>query len=174
MARFRPDIASEQWVKLRICLAATMLASGLSLHAAFADTQTITFDSLSDEVTGELDGQYPTGLIEWGSGTWYLSGPWQALQNKSISFNGEGITSATFTFVSQPRQLVSIQAYNGDQNPGTVTLSCSGQSGQSDQQVQLNSEEIRTINTGWTAPCSSVTITTSNGWQTNFENLVIQ
>jgi len=28
--------------------------------------------------------------------------------------------------------------------------------------------------TGWTAPCSKLTITSSNGWYTNFKNLVLQ
>jgi hypothetical protein len=30
-----------------------------------------------------------------------------------------------------------------------------------------------TISTGWTGTCTSVTIASTNGWDTNFDNLVI-
>jgi hypothetical protein len=150
----------------------SLLIGALGFSSAFADNaQTVTFDIPYDHTVGEaLEGQFPAGVIDWGTATWYLAPPWQRLENNSISFNGEGISSGSFTFLS-PRQLVRIDAYNGYDQPATVTLSCSGQP---DKQVQLNADEVRTIDTGWSAPCSRVSIVTSNGWGTNFENLVIQ
>jgi hypothetical protein len=172
MARSTAEFAGRRWLAIRALVGIWLLFGALSLHTAFADnTQTITFDNAVDETVGEpLEGQFPHGLIDWGTGTWYLSPPWQRLDNNSISFNGDGISSGSFTFLS-PHQLVRIDAYNGYDQPATVTLSCSGQP---DKQVQLNADEVRTIDTGWSAPCSQVSIVTSNGWGTNFENLVIQ
>src|SRR5207249_2540030 len=71
--------------------------AGATLVVTTAAT-TITFDDLSpaDRV---LSGQYPTGVINWGSGTnWYLSGPWGLFTTQSISFNGGSLTSASFSF----------------------------------------------------------------------------
>jgi hypothetical protein len=136
------------------------------------NSQTITFDAaVQDRSTGEaLDDQYPSGVIDWGSGVWYLSGPWQELSTNSISFNGDGISSGTFHFMS-PHQLVSLEGYNGFDQPGTVTLSCAGHP---DVQVTLAANEISAIQTGWSGNCNDVTVSTSNGWYTNFDKLVIQ
>jgi hypothetical protein len=34
--------------------------------------------------------------------------------------------------------------------------------------------QLVTLHTGWTASCSEVTVTASNGWDTSFDNLVLQ
>ncbi len=131
--------------------------------------QTITFDDLSPQ-NRTLSGQYPTGIIDWGTNAWYLSGAYGAFDTNSIGFNGAGPTSASFTFVN-PRRLIQIDAYNGsNQAASTVTLSCAGQ-----PTVSINVPALRfvTIATGWTGTCSTVTVGSSNGWETNFDNLVI-
>jgi hypothetical protein len=115
-----------------------------------------------------LNGQYPTGVINWGSSSWYHSGPWGALTSKSISFEDAGVTSRSFAFVA-PRRLVSIKAYNGGGGSTTVTLRCSGQA---DKVQAISSGQLVTINTGWTGTCTSVTIISTNGWDTNFDDVV--
>src|SRR5439155_1188494 len=68
----------------------------LTVTAASSPT-TITFDDISP-ANRTLSGQYPTGVINWGSGTsWYLSGPWGLFTTQSLSF-GSSQTSASFTF----------------------------------------------------------------------------
>ena len=54
-------------------------------------TDTITFDDTvgQDRV---LNGQYPNGVIDWGTNAWYLSAPWRQFTTKSIGFNGPGPT----------------------------------------------------------------------------------
>ena len=116
-----------------------------------------------------LTGQYPNGTIDWGGGAWYLSGPYDKFTGKSISFNGDGPTSATFNFVA-PKQLVQLDADNGGNGGTSVTLTCDGQNAQS---VDIAAHQTATIKTGWTQPCSSVAVTSTNGWYTNFTNLVI-
>jgi hypothetical protein len=131
--------------------------------------QTVTFDDLAGQ-NQALNGQYPSGVIDWGTGAWYHSGPWGGFTTKSVSFTNSGRTSAPFTFVS-PRRLVSVQAYNGGSAATTVTLSCVGQP---TKQVSVPVGQVVTIPTDWTGPCSPVTIAAANGWSTNFDNLVIE
>jgi hypothetical protein len=131
-------------------------------------SQTITFDDLSNP-NRVLNGQYPTGLIDWGSNTWWLAGPWSQFTTNSISFNGVGQTSAPVTFLS-PRRLVRLQAYNGGTVSTTITLACAGQP---TVITPVGVGQLVSIATNWTATCSSVTIGSSNGWDTNFDNLSI-
>ena len=130
---------------------------------------TVTFDDISP-ANRVLTGQYPTGIINWGTGTsWYLSGPWGLFTTQSLSFNGGSQTSGSFTFVSNSG-LASLQAYNGGSGSATVTISCTGQTTVT---ATVAAGTVATINTGWTTPCATVTLATSNGWNTNFDNLSV-
>jgi hypothetical protein len=128
---------------------------------------TLTFDDRPGQDL-PLSGQYPTGVVDWGSDAWYLSGPFGTFSTKSVSFNGSGLTSAKLT-VPTPRRLVKLDAFNGGTDPSTVRLSCAGSP---DKQLLLAAGELATIETNWTATCATVTIASSNGWDTNFDNLV--
>jgi O-glycosyl hydrolase len=130
-------------------------------------TTTIDFDGYSD-VYRDLDGQLPSGVIDWGNTDWYLAGPYAQFTQNSISFR-EGPTSGTFKFVS-PRRLLQLDGDNGGQADSTVTLSCDGGP---PVQTLVPSNSIVTISTGWTSACTTVTIGSTNGWETNFANLVI-
>src|SRR5215510_9343228 len=151
-----------------------MLAIGLALawlilpRAVGAASQTITFDDLANP-NRVLNGQYPSGVIDWGTNAWYLSGPWQQFTTNSIGFDGAGPTSEPFTFVT-PRRLLAIDAYNGGSVTSTITLSCSGQPTRTSS---LPARTLITISTAWTGTCTSVTFGSTNGWNTNFDNMVI-
>ncbi|HEY3057907.1 MAG TPA: malectin domain-containing carbohydrate-binding protein [Chloroflexota bacterium] len=135
---------------------------------AGSGTQTVTFDELGNP-NRTLNGQYPSALIDWGSNAWYLSGPWGSFRTNSIGFSGAGPTSASFTFLS-PRRLVQIDAYNGGNTTSTVSLACVGQA---TRQVTLAARQTITITSGWAAACARVTLSSSNGWNTNFDSLVL-
>ena len=92
--------------------------------SAGSTQQTITFDDLPNP-NRPLNGQYPSGTIDWGRGAWYLSGPFGQFTTQSIGFNGAGPTSAALSFVS-PKQLVQVDAFNGGSAASTVTLGCPG------------------------------------------------
>jgi hypothetical protein len=126
----------------------------------------VTFDDRPGQ-NQSLNGQYPSGLISWGTGRWFHSGPWGGFTTKSISFFGPQYTSGSFTFLV-PRRLVAFDAYNGGPTSALVTVSCPGQT-TSNRNVAAGA--IVRVYTDWTAPCTSVTITTSNSWDTNFDNL---
>jgi plastocyanin len=144
-----------------------VIAYPLALQAQVATT-TITFDDTVGE-NRVLSGQYPAGVIDWGTNAWYLSAPWQQFTTKSISFNGSGRTSESFTFVV-PRTLLQIEAYNGGTVASNVSLACTGQPTRT---VTVPANSRMTIQTGWSGVCASVQITSSNGWNTNLDNMVI-
>lgn len=144
-------------------------SADFSFTTAASNPQTIAFDDLAGQ-NQPMPSSYPSGVIDWASGQWYLSAPWLQFTTKSISFNGGSQTSGTFSFVT-PKKLSSIQALNGA-GATTVTLSCSGNP---NKVVSLPSGgPITTITTGWTNPCTTVTITNTNGWDTNFDNFIIE
>jgi hypothetical protein len=117
-----------------------------------------------------LLGQYPAGVIDWGNGDWYLSLPWKRLITNSVSFNGPGLIRATFTLPT-PRRLVQLDAYNGGGQTTTITVACAGQA---DKQTALGADERITISTDFVGPCTSVTVGSTNGWDTNFDNFVLE
>ena len=133
-----------------------------------SDQQTVTFDDLSGQ-NQPLSGQYPGGLIDWGTNAWYHSGPWGAFATNSVGFNGAGPTSASFAFIT-PRRLVSARAYNGGGGTSTVSISCPGQPTAT---AAVAAGQVATIGTGWTGACSPVTISSTNGWDTNFDDFVV-
>jgi hypothetical protein len=132
-------------------------------------SQTITFNDLTVSGWRNLNGQYPTGVINWGNNLFTIASPWGAFTTNSLSLTPSRKSSA-FTFVSA-KKLVSLEAYNGGGGASTITLSCTGNSTKS-QSVPANTKV--TITTGWTNTCTSVTIGSSNGWDTNYDNLIIQ
>jgi hypothetical protein len=128
----------------------------------------VTFDDLQNPGR-PLNGQYPTGVIDWGTGRWWLSGPYGGFSTNSVSL-AAGATSATFTLIG-PRQLIQLEATNGDTLPSVISLNCPGQL---TTQAVLVGGQTTTIQTGWTTRCPTVTISSTNGWETNFKNLVVQ
>jgi hypothetical protein len=108
-------------------------------------------------------------VANWGTNLWFLSGPYGLFTTNSVGFNGAGPTSAPITFVT-PKRLVSVEAYNGGPGSSTVTAACTGQTTAS---VVLAVGQRATLVTNWGAACSSVTLGSTNGWDTNFDNLVI-
>jgi len=146
-------------------------------QATLTPTATATPTSVSvsfDDRTGAgsaLDGQYPLGVIDWSTGQWWHAKPFGAFTTNSVSFTSAR-SEATFTFVGSPRRLVSLQMYNGAElASATVTVSCAGQPL---KMVTLAAKQLTTLNTGWTGTCSSVTLASTTGWRTNFDNLVLR
>lgn len=149
------------------------LASPYSWSFTTAASQTmVTFDDLGNNHSAFGCCQYLNGIyagIDWGTNVWLISDPWGALTTRNVS--GPAVTgSSTFSFTFSPaRTLLSIQAYNGGSSPSTVSLACTGLPTVS-QTVPTGT--LATVSTGWTSICATVTVTSANGWNTNFDNLV--
>jgi hypothetical protein len=130
-------------------------------------TQAINFDDVSGN--RPLSGQYPSNLIDWGTGAWWLSGPYGRFTTNSVSFDGTTPRSATFRFTS-PRRPVQIDAFNGGSAYSTVTLACNGTLV---NQMSLGPNQLTTLPSGIVGTCSTVTLGSTNGWDVNFDNLLI-
>jgi hypothetical protein len=63
--------------------------------------------------------------------------------------------------------LLSVDAYNGGVAT-TVTFACVGNPTRTQD---LYAGQLLTIATEWAMPCTTVTVGSSNGWDTNFDNL---
>lgn len=147
----------------------TPTSTSSSSRKSFRSTM-VTFDDLSG-TQRPLNGAYPGGLVDWGTGDWYLSGPYGQLTTNSVSFNGSGPTSASFTLLNGTETLWQLDADNGGSTPSEVTVSCAGHR---TIRATLAAGQVSTIVVGWWHPCTTVTITSSNGWYTNFDNLKIK
>jgi len=138
------------------------------ISAPITPTMTITFNDLLKK-NRPLDGQYPQGVIDWGTNKWYLSGPWGKFKTNSTS-TLKDVKIASFRFIT-PQKLISFQAYNGGWKNSLITVSCNGNPSVA---VIVKRNKVTKINTNWQQSCDRVTITSSNNWWTNFDNLVIQ
>jgi hypothetical protein len=67
----------------------------------------VTFDDIS--ANQSLNGQYPSGQIDWGTNQWSVADPWGAFTTHSISYPSSGPTSGSFSFTAL-RRLVSVDA----------------------------------------------------------------
>jgi hypothetical protein len=131
-------------------------------------TLTVNFDDLAGN--RNLTGWYPASLINWGTAArLYVWGPVGLFTTKNIRFRS-GYKNSTVTLAS-PYWLASVQAYNRSSNSTTVTISCSGQP---TAQVMVTGKQLVTINTNWSVPCSTVTVASTNGSLTSFDNFVVR
>jgi hypothetical protein len=120
-----------------------------------------------------LNGEEPEGIISWGTNRWYHAGPTGAFTTKSVSLNGPGSMTGDLTFVGGPRRLVSLQAHNVGSAGAQLTFRCLN--GDPDERsYSLAAGALRTIEMGWSGPCTGVRITSSNGWDSNFDNLTVE
>ncbi|WP_242588312.1 DUF4082 domain-containing protein [Corallococcus macrosporus] len=126
-------------------------------------TNLVTFDTFpgQDET---FNGTH--GPVQFGLNRWYIASPWGGFDTKSISFNGGGLTQANLSFLGQ-RRVLGLDAFTWDTG-ATVTLSCLDQPAIT---FPLTAGAITHLVPTWTTPCSVLTVKTSNGWDTNFDNL---
>jgi len=144
---------------------------GTAIGAGGGGPATFTFvDIPANHV---LIGQYPAQVADWGSGDWWVSGPWGGFTTNSVSFAASGATSATIVFTN-PYILTQLDAYNGASSASTVTVSCPSNAVDSTVSVTLPAGAlVPSIRTNWTQPCGTAVIGSSNGWWVNFDNLVL-
>ncbi len=91
-----------------------------------------------------------------------------ASRRPDVSFDGSRTTIRTFTFVT-PRRLVSLRAFNGGGTVTSVTVSCARQPTKT---RSIPAGQTAIVNTGFGGICSTVTIGSSNGRDTNVDDLV--
>jgi len=131
----------------------------------------ITFNDRAGQ-NRSLSGEYPDGVINWAAGAWFHAAPIGAFTSKSISLKGPGFTTGDLTFVGGPRRLFMFQAHNTGTGVTKLTLECVG-GAEPATVVSLAAGATRTIESGWSSPCAGVRVSSTNGWDTNFDNWMV-
>ncbi|ATB39160.1 hypothetical protein CYFUS_004601 [Cystobacter fuscus] len=119
-----------------------------------------TFDGADEAITG-IHGPFYFVFNKW-----YLASPWGGFTTKSISFNGGGVNQGELSIYGE-RTVVGLDAFTWDTG-ATLTLSCFNQPTRT---FTLTPGQVTHVVTNWQGTCSSVTLATSNGWDTNFDNI---
>jgi len=127
----------------------------------------ITFDDPHLPAGTELQGQYPSGVIDWGSGEWQIGVPQGKFGTFNLSLADDGITTAKFSFYS-PRIFVGVDVYNGGSEPAVVTVHSPEIR---EMSFTIKPGELQRLRTGWRDPSSSVIFDVKNGGKLRFDNL---
>lgn len=98
-----------------------------------------------------------------------VSGPWQQFTSNSLSFTNSSTTSGTFTLLKQ-QTITTLRAFNGGTVASTVTISCPPNPART---FSVPVGSAPTLITGWATPCSLTTLTSSNAWNTNFDDIQV-
>lgn len=125
----------------------------------------ITFDDPHVAAGTKLVGQYPSGVVDWGSGGWEIAAP----GGKFGTFHLRLVDAAgaEFSFYA-PRVFVGIDVYNGGEQEATVTV---GSAETGAVTVKVKPGELRRFRTGWVMASSKVMFTVGNGEGLRFDNL---
>ena len=130
-------------------------------------SQSIALDTFDDHGANTiLNGTYAG--ITWGTNAWDVDGPIATDATNSISFNSATVTGEPFSFTS-PQVLLSAQVYSNSNTTAMITLSCAGNP---TVDATVAPDAATTLTTDWQTPCTTVTVTSSNSWNTNLDNLV--
>ncbi|WP_227028034.1 DUF4082 domain-containing protein [Corallococcus soli] len=128
-----------------------------------AATNVVTFDAF-DGADAPITGIH--GPFYFVHNKWYLGSPWGGFTTQSVSFNGGGVNQGELSIYGQ-RTVVGLDAFTWDAG-ATLTVSCFNQPTRT---FPLTQGQVTHVVTNWQGTCSSVTLATSNGWDTNFDNI---
>jgi photosystem II stability/assembly factor-like uncharacterized protein len=131
-----------------------------------AVTTTVNFDTPIPLTppTGALDGVFEG--IDFGTGQWAWEGPFGAGRTNHIYFADWTGTSRTFAFSPAPRVLQSMRVFSP--TPGILTLA--DDAGQTLTSGVANFS-MQPVNTGWTRPSTTVTVSFTNGWDLGIDDI---
>lgn len=127
----------------------------------------ITFDDPHQPANTVLSGEYPSGVVDWGSGTWRINVPEGKFDTFNLALVDAKSNSAQFHFY-WPRVFVGIDAYNAGSADAVITVRCPEMR---EVVFTLKPGELRRLRTGWRDPSSSVTFDVKNGEGLRFDNL---
>jgi len=129
---------------------------------ASAQIITVNFDNPPPPAT--MDGVFQG--IDFGTGQWQGSGPYNVNPTNHIYFADSTGTSRTFRFSPALRVLDSIRVYS--ETPGTLTLS--DDTGQTLVR-EVTTGSMQLVITRWTRPSTTVTVSFTAGWSLGVDDI---
>jgi hypothetical protein len=132
-----------------------------------AAPQYVTFDDPHLLAGTLFKGQYPSGVIDWGTEQWRINVPEGGFGTFNLAIADPKARSAEFRFY-WPRIFVGIDVYNGGTSDAKITVH-SPENRQTSFSVKPG--QLQRLRTGWRDPSSTVTFDIQNGEELRFDNL---
>jgi hypothetical protein len=136
-------------------------------HSDQMPPTTITFDDPHLPAGTPLLGQYPSGVIDWGTGQWQIGTPFGKFGTFTLALRSPKSSHAEFGFYA-PTIFVGLDVYNDGDRDATITFSTPEIR---EATFIIKPKELRRIRTGWRDPSSRVSIALTNGEGLRFDNL---
>ena len=123
----------------------------------------VTFDDPHLAAGTVLEGEYPRGVVDWGSGFWRMGQP----TGKFGTFNLGGSGQLGFRFPSA-HIFAGIDVFNPTGSEVTAQFRCGAANAVS---IRLQPGELNRLRTGWEERCSQVAVDLPPGADLRFDNL---
>jgi hypothetical protein len=127
----------------------------------------ITFDDPHLAAGTLLNGEYPSGVIDWGSAAWQIVPPHGKFGTFHLALADPNARQATFRF-DEPRVFAGVDVWNS--GPSEVTLTIRSPEIR-EMAFVIKPGELRRIKTGWKDRSSGVRFEFTNGRDLRFDNL---
>lgn len=127
----------------------------------------VSFDDPHLPAGTVLQGQYPTGVIDWGAGVWRISVPEGAFGTFNLSLVDPKAATAEFSFC-WPRIFAGVDVYNGGKSDATVTIRSAKMR---EISFTLKPGQLRRVRTEWQDVSSSIIFAMKDGEGLRFDNL---
>ena len=127
----------------------------------------VSFDDPHLAVGTVLNGQYPSGVIDWGEGHWRINVPEGRFGTFNLALTDAKAVAAEFRFYS-PRIFMGVDVYNGGTSEATVTIHSPEIR---EISFTIKPGQLQRLRTGWRDPSSSVIFELENGEGLRFDNL---
>ena len=132
-----------------------------------APPQFVTFDDPHLAAGTLLRGDYPSGVIDWGTGQWKIAVPEGGFGTFNLAFADSKASKAEFRF-AWPRIFVGVDVYNGGESEATVIIHSPEIR---EQSFVIKAGQLQRLRTGWRDASSSVMFELKNGEGLRFDNL---
>jgi hypothetical protein len=132
-----------------------------------APPQYITFDDPHLAAGTVLKGEYPSGVIDWGTDAWRINVPEGGLGTFNLAPTDAKAKTAEFRFY-WPRIFVGVDVYNGGPSDATVTIHTPEIR---EISFAIKPGQLQRLRTGWRDASSSVIFEFKNGEGLRFDNL---
>jgi hypothetical protein len=132
-----------------------------------APPQYVSFDDPHLPAGTVLEGQYPSGVIDWGGGQWRINVPEGPFGTFNLAPVDSRATTAEFHFY-WPRIFAGVDAYNGGASDATLTIHSPETR---EISFTVKPGQLQRLRTGWRDVSSRVIFELKNGEALRFDHL---
>lgn len=129
--------------------------------------QYVTFDDPHVAAGTLLKGEYPSGVIDWGTDEWRINVPEGGFGTFNLALADSKATMAEFHFY-WPRIFAGVDVYNGGVSDATVTVHSPEIR---EISFTIRPGQLQRLRTGWRDVSTSVVFELKNGEGLRFDNL---